>query len=1146
MIVSYSLMDYSNGLVEIPCLDSNVIINNNDTTRLFINRTVRYDQVKITSDTLLPARVNDFYTTQLEANHGATPYRWDIAFDYNENISTSPFPNISTTQLTPSNNDDGYIVQSLPFSFPFYGKSYNQIVVHTDGYIMFDNQLYTYPYMQDPTLAFVKNKNISVYNTDLYLYPSNSDGIWYDVAASYVTIRWKASISGNTSSHLNFAARLYKTGQIEFFYGALSSASGLWFSGITSGEYNNYQLTGLSNKFNFSANQMVQLTCDYFPTEMSITEDGVFSGTPLQAYSGSNIKFRVTDNNNISKTRTLNFFTNGTNNIIITKDSVLSGGDTIIDFGETASLGVFLKNIGTTTLLNGVMKVTTTDPYVTMIDSVENLPPIPVASIVPVYNSFSFHVNSNIPDGHTIVLNTLITSSGPDSSISHIYLHGYAPVIKPVTLLVDDGLNQILEAGETSAIKVAVKNNGGSDAINLKGLISSLDTNIIINSDLDSLPSLLSGNTDTLIYSITAKTGVPVGYIAGIKINFSADNNFAANDSLHIYIGFYSEDFESAGFVEFPWNFSGSASWTIDTLQPFEGTYCARSGVIGNNSSSVMYIEQNVIYDGYISFYKKVSCEQDTAHHNFDYLAFYIDGVEKGRWDGTVSWSKEKYPVTIGQHQFRWEYKKNYTGVAGADAAWIDYIAFPPIGDDPLLVVNPSPIVKTLLPNMLEDDSISVANNGDGILKYSILVSSIPHNKSLEMKPKSIDGCYVKSPSQYFHTGVPIIWTLSTYNPSTDSEWLKDIFLSFPNGVRVDSAKNFVGGSGGPMVYDGVTGNGVTVNWHGQDVNNWGVVKGGEAATATIYTHADSSFVNDLEINYQVNGDVYGSLPHIVYGTIEMLNLGLPVTWFTLDDTSGTVNAGMNNIIGTHFNSQNLEVGKYNCDLLFNHGRSTHLMVPVTLNISGLKVDSSLITRTMSQEDIGADTLKINNVSNIMLYYLNEINNFSPSFDTTWLTLNPLIDLISHGDTNLLKLTFDTHGLAVGFYSCRILINDLLNNVPSYPDTIRVRLHVTPYNDVKNIEEAGLKCRAMPNPFNGQTNIAFTLPYSSPVSLEIFNINGQKIKSLLQNKAYLPGDYRIVWNGDNESNTLVSEGVYFYRLTTNKHLIVNKLVVFRN
>ena len=136
--------------------------------------------------------------------------------------------------------------------------------------------------------------------------------------------------------------------------------------------------------------------------------------------------------------------------------------------------------------------------------------------------------------------------------------------------------------------------------------------------------------------------------------------------------------------------------------------------------------------------------------------------------------------------------------------------------------------------------------------------------------------------------------------------------------------------------------------------------------------------------------------------------------------------------------------------------------------------------------------------------------------------------------------------MAVGFYSCRILINDLLNNVPSYPDTIRVRLQVTPYNDVKNIEEAGLNCIAMPNPFNGQTNIAFTLPYSSLVSLEIFNINGQKIKSLLQNKPYVPGDYRIVWNGDTESDAQVSEGVYFYRLTTNKHLIVYKLIVFRN
>jgi hypothetical protein len=69
-----------------------------------------------------------------------------------------------------------------------------------------------------------------------------------------------------------------------------------------------------------------------------------------------------------------------------------------------------------------------------------------------------------------------------------------------------------------------------------------------------------------------------------------------------------------------------------------------------------------------------------------------------------------------------------------------------------------------------------------------------------------------------------------------------------------------------------------------------------------------------------------------------------------------------------------------------------------------------------------------------------------------------------------------------------------------------------------------------PNPFNPSTTISFSVAQdNSPVSIEIYNIKGQKISSLLNSQ--LPkGNHSIVWDGKDEMNRTVSSGVYFIRM----------------
>lgn len=96
-----------------------------------------------------------------------------------------------------------------------------------------------------------------------------------------------------------------------------------------------------------------------------------------------------------------------------------------------------------------------------------------------------------------------------------------------------------------------------------------------------------------------------------------------------------------------------------------------------------------------------------------------------------------------------------------------------------------------------------------------------------------------------------------------------------------------------------------------------------------------------------------------------------------------------------------------------------------------------------------------------------------------------------------------------------------------------------PIPNVFNLE------RNYPNPFNPTTTISFSVAQTtSDVSLEIFNIKGQKVKTLYSGIAE-EGKHSIVWNGEDENNKSVSSGIYFYKLTTGKKELTRKMLMLK-
>ncbi len=83
-----------------------------------------------------------------------------------------------------------------------------------------------------------------------------------------------------------------------------------------------------------------------------------------------------------------------------------------------------------------------------------------------------------------------------------------------------------------------------------------------------------------------------------------------------------------------------------------------------------------------------------------------------------------------------------------------------------------------------------------------------------------------------------------------------------------------------------------------------------------------------------------------------------------------------------------------------------------------------------------------------------------------------------------------------------------------------------------------------PNPFNPETEISYQLPEAVQVRLTIFNLSGQKIRSLV-NAEMAAGRHVARWDGKDESGVDVPSGVYFYTLEAGSFIDTKKMTLIK-
>ncbi|NTW21616.1 MAG: hypothetical protein HGA42_19515, partial [Nostocales cyanobacterium W4_Combined_metabat2_030] len=97
------------------------------------------------------------------------------------------------------------------------------------------------------------------------------------------------------------------------------------------------------------------------------------------------------------------------------------------------------------------------------------------------------------------------------------------------------------------------------------------------------------------------------------------------------------------------------ARWQLATDSSFDAPNSLKSGPVLDNQRAD--IETTVTTgEGTMSFARRVSSEP-----GFDFLRFYVDGVQVAWWSGDVAWEVVGFSVSAGSHVFRWSYQKDVT-----------------------------------------------------------------------------------------------------------------------------------------------------------------------------------------------------------------------------------------------------------------------------------------------------------------------------------------------------------------------------------------------------------------------------------------------------------------------------------------------------
>lgn len=290
------------------------------------------------------------------------------------------------------------------------------------------------------------------------------------------------------------------------------------------------------NEFTIQANAgaLIALTVD--GEILAVTKaTGQFQNIPIDALpAGSNLTVTITKPNFLRYENTVEIISPEGAYVVFDSFGIDDAGSAIengqLDYGESVSLNVSLKNLGIAPTGNVTATLTSPDAFVTITQSVAGFGIIQANSVVTICDAFSIVASEIIPDGH-IVNFTIVATDGIESWTTGFSLIANAPVLEIAEIVVQDAAGNndgFLDPGETAPVKIFIKNNGHAPVLSAAALFTTNDEYLtIVTTSPQSYGTLLPDQTKAATFVVSAAPSIPVGHIATATLALTADFGFS-------------------------------------------------------------------------------------------------------------------------------------------------------------------------------------------------------------------------------------------------------------------------------------------------------------------------------------------------------------------------------------------------------------------------------------------------------------------------------------------------------------------------------------------------------------------------------------------------------------------------------------------
>lgn len=806
-----------------------------------------------------------------------------------------------------------------------------------------------------------------------------------------------------------------------------------------------------------------------------------------------------------------------------------------INPGEVINLNVLVVNWGTDTAKSVTGTLSTTDTYTNITASASNFGDISPGDSTFSQTDYTFHVDSTCQDYHSIPF-TLTLTDGDSVWVSHFSLSVYAPVIETGKSLVIDTASNcnndgVAEPGEDIGLMIKANNTGHEEIYNLQGHISSSSPYITITETDEFYGDIAADSSafSSSAFQLSIQASTPDPYLAELYIDFTGDG-YSTSDTFYLLIGHvgYHTDVEDTDTVS--WNYQNP--WHVTQNRYNSASHAFYFGTepadtYPNSTEASLTSPIFTLGEGSrLSFYTFYSLEE-----NYDYGYVEISADSGNSWqtlytvNDTSSWKKVSLDLSSYQPGTRVMVRfRAKSDVSVTYEGWyIDDIRVEPPFSPPHLTY------KSLGINDATGNGNGLADPGEAV-KLNIALYNDGGKDALGTSG--------------------ILYSLDPHITVTDNQGSYGDISGYSEANCADSfainvASNAELGSAYPMQ----------------------LITSANSGTYTD-TLNFSLTVGDKRMRY-IGPDTYG---YYIYDLGDPYDQAPQFNWHEINTTGNTVSNGddSSEVVGLPFTFKYYGINYDSITICSNGwvamGRDTsdaysNSSLPDSSHpnntIAGLWDDLDPTITGSGKIYYSSDTL-----NHIFIVEYDDVYHYSSTTSEKFeiILYDPAYDITRTGDGNIIiqylqqatqsdftvGIEDSTGARGIQWYK------DGVYNEYALPLVDTFAIKITTDTPIVSIKERNVQAHTClfylgqnrPNPFNGRTNITYSIPADTHVKLFIFDISGRIVKKLVD-RDMKKGMHTFTWDGTNKHGRKVVQGIYFYELQANKMKKIKKMMYIR-